>query len=145
MAPMSSATASVSRNTLAAMGTRLPTSVTTPTAKAMSVAIGTPQPSLPAPPALTAGVDRGGHDHAAERGDDRQGHRPEVAQPAVHDLALDLDADEQEEHRHQGVVDPGLQREVVEVQQVAELDAQRRRPQVEVRSPATASSPRRWR
>ena len=52
MAPMSSATASVSRKIFAASGTRLPASVTTPTAKAMSVAIGTAQPSLPGPPAL---------------------------------------------------------------------------------------------
>ena len=52
MAPMSSATARVSRKILAASGTRLPSSVTTPTAKAMSVAIGTAHPSAPAPPAL---------------------------------------------------------------------------------------------
>ena len=34
------------------MGTRLPTSERTPSAKAMSVATGMPQPELPGPPAL---------------------------------------------------------------------------------------------
>jgi hypothetical protein len=91
----------------------------------MSVAIGTAQPSLPAPPGVEAGVDGGGDDHAAQRCDHRQGYRSRVAQLPVRDLALDLHAHEQEEHGHQCVVDPCLQRQVVEVQQVAELDPQR--------------------
>jgi hypothetical protein len=53
MAPTSSATASVSRKTFAASGTRAPSSDTTPIANAMSVAIGMPQPSAPALPAVT--------------------------------------------------------------------------------------------
>src|SRR5947207_106690 len=41
-----------SRKTLRLNGTRLPSRDSTPSANAMSVAIGMPQPSLPAPPAL---------------------------------------------------------------------------------------------
>ena len=51
---MSSTIARVSNSTLTAGGTRLPSSATTPSANAMSVAIGMPQPSLPSPPALNA-------------------------------------------------------------------------------------------
>ena len=41
---MSSATASVERNTRTPAGTRLPRSARMPNANAMSVAVGTPQP-----------------------------------------------------------------------------------------------------
>ena len=41
---ISSATASVDRNTRTPLGTRLPSSAMMPKAKAMSVAVGTPQP-----------------------------------------------------------------------------------------------------
>ena len=44
MAMMSSATASVDRNTRTPAGTRLPRSARIPNANAMSVAVGTPQP-----------------------------------------------------------------------------------------------------
>ena len=44
MAMMSSATASVLRNTRTPFGTRLPKSARMPSANAMSVAVGTPQP-----------------------------------------------------------------------------------------------------
>ncbi|MEI2764073.1 MAG: hypothetical protein V9F82_00025 [Dermatophilaceae bacterium] len=45
IAPRSSMTASARSSTRSAAGTRLPSSVSTPTANAMSVAIGTPQPA----------------------------------------------------------------------------------------------------
>ena len=45
---------------------------------------------------------------------------PQVAQVAVHDLPLDLDAHQQEEHGHRRVVHPPLERQV-DVEQVAEL------------------------
>ena len=51
---MSSTIASVSRKTLREFETRGPISDSTPTAKAMSVAIGIPQPADPSPPALKA-------------------------------------------------------------------------------------------
>ena len=44
MAMMSSATAKVERNTRTPLGTRLPSSAMMPKAKAISVAVGTPQP-----------------------------------------------------------------------------------------------------
>ena len=44
--------ARATRNAKSDFGTRLPNSVNTPTAKAISVAIGMPQPRMPAPPAL---------------------------------------------------------------------------------------------
>ena len=54
IAPRSSATAKVSRKIFNVAGARLPTSASTPTANAMSVAIGMPQPLTPGPPALNA-------------------------------------------------------------------------------------------
>ena len=44
MAMMSSATASVLRNTRTPLGTRLPSRARMPSANAISVAVGTPQP-----------------------------------------------------------------------------------------------------
>ena len=44
MAMMSSATASVDKNTRTPFGTRFPKSAMIPSAKAMSVAVGTPHP-----------------------------------------------------------------------------------------------------
>ena len=53
MAMMSSATASVDRNTRTPLGTRLPSSAKMPSANAMSVAVGMPQPwALSGLPAL---------------------------------------------------------------------------------------------
>ena len=51
---MSSTIARVSRKTLSELGTWRPSSATTPNAKAMSVAIGIPQPADPSPPVLNA-------------------------------------------------------------------------------------------
>jgi hypothetical protein len=54
MAPMSSTIARASTNSLSSGATRLPSRLSTPTAMAMSVAIGMPQPSTPGRPALRA-------------------------------------------------------------------------------------------
>jgi hypothetical protein len=54
MAPRSSAMARVNRNSRALVGTRGPAAARTATAKAMSVAIGIPQPCAAGPPALKA-------------------------------------------------------------------------------------------
>ena len=54
MAPMSSTIARASTNSLSDGATRLPSRLSTPTAIAMSVAIGMPQPWTPACPALKA-------------------------------------------------------------------------------------------
>ena len=77
-----------------------------PTANAMSVAIGMPQPEAVGVPALKRGIDERGHDHAAGGRDDGQRRILERRQLAHQNLALELEADEQEEERHQPVVDP---------------------------------------
>jgi len=61
-------------------------------------------------PPVDGKVERGRDGHAAGRRDARQrrlGHRGQLA---AHHLALDLQADEQKENRHQAVVDPMEQR-----------------------------------
>ena len=52
MAPRSSKIASAVKKTNTELGTRLRTSVKHPSAKAMSVAMGMPQPAWPGPPEL---------------------------------------------------------------------------------------------
>ena len=76
----------------------------------MSVAIGMPQPARPAPPSVERDVDDRRHDHAADRRDDRQHRLARLGQLADDDLALDLEPDDEEEERHQPVVDPVLER-----------------------------------
>ena len=51
-------------------------------------------------------VDRGGNDHPGDRCGARQDAARPAAQRADAQLALDLEPDEQEEYRHQPVVDP---------------------------------------
>ncbi len=51
-------------------------------------------------------VQERGHEHAAERGADRQHHRRFRAELAIEELALDFEADDEEEHRHEAVIDP---------------------------------------
>ena len=51
-------------------------------------------------------VEGGRHGHAADGAGDRQRHLRELRQRALDDLALDLQPDQQEEERHQPVVDP---------------------------------------
>ncbi|MOA14411.1 hypothetical protein D3C78_1345120 [compost metagenome] len=51
-------------------------------------------------------IDQRGHRHAAHGGDARQHDAADATQLAVHDLTLDLQAHQQEEHRHQAVIDP---------------------------------------
>ena len=76
----------------------------------MSVADGIAQPRdadrvVP----VERGVDRRGNHHAAERGDRRQRHLAAVGELACDDFALDLEPHQQEEDRHQQVVDPDQQ------------------------------------
>ena len=69
-------------------------------------------------------VDEGGNDHAAERGDGRQRGGPTVAQLAGHQLALDLEAGEEEEQGHQPVVDEAVDVHV-QLHDVAEVQDER--------------------
>ncbi len=87
-------------------GTRAPRSASTPSAKAMSVAAGIAQPRRVPAPAIEHGIDQGRHRHAAERREAGQHPVGPGAQLPVQHLALDLQPDQQEEHRHQAVVDP---------------------------------------
>ena len=94
----------------------------------MSVAIGMPQPVG----AVSAGVERrgrssAGHDHPAERGHRRQRHGPPVAELADDELPLDLHPDDEEEDRHQQVVDDVD--EVLLEHVGPDLDADVRRPE----------------
>ncbi len=67
-------------------------------------------------------VDRRRHDHATECGEGRQCRSAPIAEFAVDELTFDLESDDEEEQRHEPIVDPRVEREV-EVDQVA--DAQR--------------------
>ena len=109
IAMMSSTIATLSRNSRAPADTRSPSSASTPTAKAMSVAAGIAHPRAPSPPAVSSDEDRDRQRHAADGGDRRQRRGAPVAQLAHHQLALDLQPDDEEEHRHQPVVDPVVQ------------------------------------
>jgi hypothetical protein len=55
-------------------------------------------------------VEGGRHSHAADGAGDRQRHLRELRQRTLDDLALDLQPDQQEEQRHQPVIDPQHQR-----------------------------------
>jgi hypothetical protein len=67
-------------------------------------------------------VDPGRDDHASERCGDRQGCAPDVPQLAEHNLALHLEADDEEKDRHQAVVNPVL--EGVADPELADLEAE---------------------
>ena len=67
-------------------------------------------PSPPGPPDVDCEVQQRGNDHPTDRRDDGEAGDPWIAELAAHDLALDLEADHEEEDRHQPVVDPELQR-----------------------------------
>ena len=121
IAPMSSTIASVSSSGFSLGDACDAARASTPSAKAMSVAIGIPHPRPVSPPPAIGEVDQGGRHHAADRGHDRQGGHAEPPQLARDDLALDLEADHEEEQRHQPVVDPEVQI-LVEVDQGAETD-----------------------
>ena len=88
---MSSTMARVSSNGLRlgeANGSRRASS--TPRANAMSVAIGMPQPAAAVAAARDRQVQQRRHHHAAERGQDREGRHPELAELPGDELALDL-------------------------------------------------------
>ena len=51
-------------------------------------------------------VDERGHRHPTERGDHRQRRLARFRELALDELALDLEPDDEEEHRHQTVVHP---------------------------------------
>ncbi len=76
-------------------------------------------------------IDRDGHGHPAEPGEQRQGEAPALAQLPQVELAARLEADDEEEERHQPVVQPVL--EVLRDPRVADVNRQHGRPDVGIR------------
>ena len=78
---------------------------------------------------VEGGEHEAGDQHAAEGGEGRQGGVPGVGEMAGDELALELQADQEEEDRHQAVVDPQqrglLQRDGAEVQMHRPVQQQR--------------------
>ena len=84
-----------------------PSRASTPRAKAMSVAIGMPQPAAPAPPALTRpGSSAAGTTMPPSAAKAGSAASRAVAQLAAHQLPLDLEPHDEEEEGHQPVVHP---------------------------------------
>jgi hypothetical protein len=79
-------------------------------AKAMSVAAGMAQPRAGRDGLARGEIDERRGGHARERGQHRQAPPPRIGQRAVDDLALDFETHDEEEQRHQPVVDPRVQR-----------------------------------
>ncbi len=99
--------ASASRKTFRDTGMRDPTSASTPTREGD---VGRRRDGPAFKGHRIVGVDgdvnQGRDDHAAQCGDGGQSGLLEARQLAFDQLALDLQADEEEEHDHQAVVDP---------------------------------------
>ena len=102
------------------------TSASTPSANAVSVDIAAPQPCAPRAARVEREVDRDRDRHAAERGEHRDGQPPPLAQLPLVELALGLEADDEEVERHQALVDPLAQ--VEGDARAAEPDRQLGRP-----------------
>ena len=109
---MSSTIAIVRSRSFIPAETRERRSASTPTANAMSVAAGIAQPLASGVPAQMARKIAAGSDDAAQRGEHRERRRAALAQLTESELALDLQADDEEEDRHQRVVDPVAQVEL---------------------------------
>ena len=140
IASRSSTTARVSRKVRNAVGRCVDSTASTARANAMSVAIGTAQPSMfsgwPAS-TLIADVDRGGHDHAADGGRDRQGCAARITQIPGHEFALEFEPDDEEEDGQQSVGGPRRDAEL----QMQRRPARSRTPTSRGTSATTASSP----
>ena len=87
-------------------GSPRPTSASTPSANAMSVAVGIGHPSVSPGSRTTSKEEQGGHDHTADGGDRRDERLPRAVQLAVRELVTQLDRGEEEEDREQAVGDP---------------------------------------
>ncbi len=99
---MSSMMASVSSSMRSAGGTPRPVSDSTPTANAMSVAVGIAQPRRASRVGADGEVQQRRHQHAPERGDDRQGRDARLRECAVVELAADLESHDQKENASSG-------------------------------------------
>ena len=126
-AARSSTTKMVSRNTRTRSGTSRPSSASRPSASAVSVDIATPHPCALGAAGVDGQVDQHWDDHADEAGRAGQHEPPPLPQVAQVELAPRLQADDEEEQRHQSAVDPGPQ--VVGDLHVAEADREARVPE----------------
>ena len=97
-------TASVSKNVGSADGSREPTTARTASANAVSVAVGDrPAARVSAVAKVDGEVQPGRYRDAAERRGDRERREPWVAKVAGDELALELEAGDEEEDRQQPV------------------------------------------
>ena len=113
IASRSSTTAIESSSTRTPDGQRGPTSASTPSANAMSVATGIAHaPSSRGRAARDGERDERGHDHAADGGEDRQRGGAAVGQFADDQLALELEPGDEEEDGQQPVRGPVAERQV---------------------------------
>ena len=122
IATRSSTTARVSRNSRSADGRREPTTASTATANAMSVAVGIAQPRIvsAARAQVDQHVEQRRHRHPAERRRDRHDRAVQAPQVARDELLLQLQADQEEEDRQQAVRRPVPQAQVeVEAEHLA--------------------------
>ena len=133
--------ASASRKTLSASGTRGPSSARIAD-RERDVGRHRHAPADDAGLAeVEPDVDQRRDHHAAERADGRQGGALPAGELADQELALDLQADDEEEHRHQHVVDPVRQRELEAERADVEARVDVLHPGIELRP--RASWPRR--
>ena len=73
---------------------------------------GNPPAAAVLPRAVEGEEDEGGHDHPADGRHHGKRRLPRLAQLAMDDLSLDFEADNEEEDRHQAVVDPFFEGEM---------------------------------
>ena len=101
--------AKASRNPTRARGIRLPSRARTPRAKAISVAIGMPQPADGILTVIDRDIDQGRQEHTAHRRGCRQDRLPEIGEMAHQHLPFDLKTDKEEKEGHETIVYPMMQ------------------------------------
>ena len=115
------------RNTRSSTGTRRPIIAMMATAKAVSVAIGTPQPCCQGPAGINSRYSVAGTTMPPSAAAIGNAAERRCAEPADGEFALDLQANDQEENGQQRVVDPVRKRHFERMG--AKGEAQRHFPQ----------------
>jgi hypothetical protein len=90
-------------------------------------------------PRVESQVEKGRNDHPARGGHDRERGGPSLPQLARYDLALDLQPNDEKEHRHQPLVDP--RSKIVGEVPAAEPEGELHMPERFVRDPPGGVSP----
>ena len=130
IAPMSSTIARASRKSLSDGGTRRAEQTHDADRHGDVGRHGDPPTPCARSHRVDGDVDQRGNDHAADGSDRRQRGGARITQLALDELPLDLQADDEEEDRHQPFVHPLFEVEVDRM--AAERDRQMRVPQLEV-------------